>query len=177
MFDSSYVVVHQNSMESSTDFVSVASSVVFWDTNALHYYTISKKNRCDIASTPCTWQLHFGVVLAHISCLHEGFFVSPILSHWLDKLGHFRTRCQSQLRLILESRSTTIPPINVPLRRHIPMTPCLRTFTICCLVSPSFIVFIFRLFTTHAHPLSMSRTKHGASFVQFSAVFEIGVSR
>ena len=57
------------------------------------------------------------------------------------------------------------------------MTPCLRTFAICCLVSPSFIVFIFRLFTTHAHPLSMSRTKHGASFVQFSAVFEIVVSR
>ena len=44
------------------------------------------------------------------------------------------------------------------------MTLCLRIFATGCLVSPFFIVFISRLFTNHAHPLSMSRTKHGGKF-------------
>ena len=46
IFDSSYVVVHQNSMGSSTDFVSVASSVVFWDTNALHDFENESLRYC-----------------------------------------------------------------------------------------------------------------------------------
>ena len=61
----------------------------------------------------------------HVSAHLRQFSISTPYIFLLWRLSRFvnepfRTRCQSQLRLILEFRHTTTPPVNIPLRLHIP---------------------------------------------------------
>ena len=61
----------------------------------------------------------------HVSAHLRQFTISTPFIFLLWRLSRFvsepfRSRCQNQLRLILESRHTTIPPANIPLRLHIP---------------------------------------------------------